>query len=160
MRLRNLRHFVRSAQETFATQLRTPVIRSRARRRQGPLPAADFTALVELQGAGTAFLALSFTSAQAGALASRLLQGAAPELTTSLLSDCVCEIANMVAGLAVAHINRADPAVVFRFPRILAGAGLRVVAPGNRVQFEQPFEGELGPFSLFLSLGAEVPAHV
>lgn len=160
MRLRNLRYLARSAQETFATQLRTPVVRVRARRRQGPLPSADFTALVELHGSGTAFVALSFTSAQAQVLAGRLLQGETKDLGTSLLSDCVCEIANMVAGLAVANINRADPSVVFRFPRILAGAGLRVVAQGNPMQFEQPFQSDVGPFSLFLSLGAEVPAHV
>jgi len=104
-----------------------------------------------LTNASPGFLVLGFPQRTATALAGRVLTGATAEVDQKLISDCMGEIANVVAGQAKAMLAETPYRFVFALPPIVVHAKDFRLPPGLDCLMVA-FTCDQGQFVLQLSL--------
>jgi CheY-specific phosphatase CheX len=95
---------------------------------------------------GQGMLVLSFPAKTADELTRRILAGTAAQLSPDLIRDCMCEVANVVAGQAKALLVGSPSHFVLSTP-VIATAG-----PAERTgSCKVRFASDAGPFDVCLS---------
>jgi chemotaxis protein CheX len=109
----------------------------------------DLVAVVGLMSTTEEFLVLSFPEPTAAAIAGRILAGSTEAVDANLTSDCLGEVANVVAGQAKALLAETPYHFAFSMPRVV---GHEFQPPAGLVCLTVTFRSDLGDFTMHLFL--------
>jgi len=149
MKVEYINPFIESVVEVFSTMLDTDAVRGDVGvSRAAASNPRDIMALIGLSGDARGTVALSFPTATAVAVVSKLL-----DINTKTVDDTVCdaiaEIVNMVAGSAKAKLTGdAGLPLDLSLPTVVRGRNFEVEYPTKSIWLEVTFESGLGPFNL------------
>lgn len=110
----------------------------------------DIAALIGLSGKARGMVALCFPTKTALAVMGRLF-GEETKVVDQTVIDGISEFVNMVAGSAKAKFNT-DPPIDIGLPMVVRGSNYRLEPPSRAVWLAVPFNSELGPFILEVSV--------
>ncbi|HEY9765259.1 MAG TPA: chemotaxis protein CheX [Chroococcales cyanobacterium] len=110
----------------------------------------DISALIGLSGKARGMVALCFPTNTALSVITRLFGEETNSIDQTVI-DGISEFVNMVAGSAKAKFNT-DPPIDIGLPMVVRGSNYRLEPPSRAVWLSVPFESELGPFVLEVSV--------
>jgi len=152
MQVEYINPFIESVCAVFSTMLRSEVKRGDVGVTGNARGPREMTALIGLSGedvCGT--VALSLPTNTALAMVNRLL-GADTRVIDETVSDGVAEVVNMIAGGAKSKLSGDGTPIALSLPTVIRGNGHAVDYPSGAKWIEIPFAGDLGSFSLRVTL--------
>lgn len=109
-------------------------------------------ALIGLTGSITGTVAISFPLNTALAIVNRMLGSALGQADGTVI-DGVAEFVNIVAGSAKKRLTDEDaPPVTLTLPTVVSGSDYSVFNPAKSTWIEVPFESDLGPFTMRVTM--------
>lgn len=147
--------FIESVYETLSTMLKSGAERGKIALSQNKPDVRSIVAVIGMSGSVKGSVALHLPTATAVAAVNRLLDTNL-RVVDDLVLDGVAELVNIIAGGAKAKLSLEDmSAVNLSIPTVIRGRDYRVNYPENATWLEVPFESDIGPFSLRVSIVQE-----
>jgi chemotaxis protein CheX len=115
-------------------------------------PWGDVSAMVSIKSASDGLVVLSFPERTAAAIAERVLADVKAVINESLVQDCVCEIANVIAGQAKTLLAGTPHQFAYSLPRVVSGDLSQSRPETGRGCLVAAFRSDLGEFTLRLAL--------
>ncbi len=153
--------FIEAATNVYETMLETNVSRGECRiTRTREFSPIELTAIIGLSGRVRGTVALAFSSAVAVACVNRML-GSEIKYVDSTVVDGIAELVNMIAGNAKAKLTGEEaPPLTLTMPAVVRGRDYVIDHPADTVWLTVPFDSELGPFLLRVTLAGNAhPSH-
>ncbi len=148
MKVENINPFIEAVYELFQTMLEGEVSRGEIGVCAGGNNPRDIMALIGMSGPTRGTVALSFPTATALAMVSKLL-GTHVTIIDETVSDGIAELVNIVAGSAKAKLVKDDEKPMdLSLPTVVRGNNYSIDYPSQAVWLEVPFSSSLGEFSL------------
>lgn len=148
MKVEYINPFIESVYELFSKMLSAKAVRGEVGLSRGNGNPRDIMALIGLSGQARGTVALTFPTATALAMASRLI-GMDIHVVDETVSDAVAELVNIVAGAAKAKLNGSGGTPIdLSLPTVVRGNSYSIDYPSTAVWLEVPFTSDLGVFSL------------
>ncbi|GMW01767.1 MAG: hypothetical protein AMXMBFR84_29040 [Candidatus Hydrogenedentota bacterium] len=155
MDVRYINPFLFAVHSVFSTIIQVDPKRRGVAVASTPPDPENLVALIGLSGAAKGTVALQLPVSTALAIVNKWLCMEITEVD-STICDGVAEFVNMIAGQAKATISEGDmEPISLGLPSVVHGASFKVDYPGKTTWLEIPFECELGPFSLRVTLAME-----
>jgi chemotaxis protein CheX len=141
--------FITSTIETFTRMLGCQLTIGTAAVETNERSAYEIAGVIGLSGDAEGVLALSFSSAVALKVISRLI-GADCQDVNMLVADGICELANIIAGNAKQYLNGTE--LLLGLPYVISGKGARIVCTKSVPVIIVPISSDVGEFGLELAL--------
>lgn len=148
--------FIEAATNVYETMLETNVTRGECRvTRTRDFSPIELTAIIGISGRVRGTVALAFSSAVAVASVNRML-GSEIKYVDSTVVDGIAELVNMIAGNAKAKVTGDEtPPLTLTMPAVVRGRDYVIDHPTDTVWLTVPFDSELGPFHLRVTLAGD-----
>lgn len=148
MKVEYINPFIESVYDLFQTMLSAKVKRGEIGVTGTGGNPRDIMALIGLSGPARGTVALSFPTATALRMVSKILD-METHVVDDTVSDGIAEIVNIVAGSAKAKLTKdGGTPIDLSLPTVVRGNSYSVDYPSQSVWLEVPFESDLGSFSL------------
>jgi len=153
MKVEYINPFVESVYDLFTTMLGCEAKRGDiSMTRKNDPPSQSVVAIIGLSGSVCGCVTMVFPARTAIHVAHRLLGCQIDELNQDVM-DAVSEMINIVAGGAKAKLNGdQDKPANLSLPTVIQGADYKIQHPSWSVWLDIPFESQLGPFNLCVSI--------
>ena len=112
----------------------------------------DITGIIYLTGKTERLLAVTFPEKAAKEISSKLLAEATQNPTTEMISDCVGEIVNVIAGQVKGRFVHTDYEFDISTPTLITGSNHEIRHRSDLPCYVMSFHGDLGHFSLQLCI--------
>lgn len=155
MKVEYINPFIESVYEVFSTMLCAQVSRGTVAISRGAEGTKEIVALIGFSGPARGMLTLSFPVKTALGIVNRLLD-ADYRTVDETVSDAIAEMVNIVGGSAKARINTGNESPIdLSLPGVVRGDNFSVDNPLKTVWLEVPFQSDLGPFTMRVTLKAD-----
>lgn len=142
-----------ATREVFDVMLKTPLQSHASGGASAGAANAELIAMVGLSGQLAGVVSVHCTAAGAREIASKMLQGAAPEgEEEDTARDAVGEVCNMVAGHFKTKLGGAGVDCRLSVPTIVAGGSCMMTHEGQGIHVEVPFQFAGSPLRIVLDL--------
>jgi chemotaxis protein CheX len=156
--VRYVNPFIESVQQLFTTMLGCEAERGTIGVAHAAGDKSHLVALIHLTGPVTGTLAISFPTATAVKLASRLLDTPIKVMDKNVV-DTVSEMVNIVGGGAKAKLTtEGDQIIDLSLPTVVRGGNFPEGHPKDAVWLEVPFKSDAGAFTLRVTFENDKPA--
>jgi len=153
MNVKYINPFIQSVSELFDSMFRSDVRRGNLSMSAIDATAADLVALIGITGAVQGNVAVAMPAGTATGMVGKLLGMEILEID-AVTTDGVAEVVNMIAGGAKSKLSsEANSAPLqLTLPTVLRGSDFAVSFPSQSLWLDIPFESDLGPFNLRVTL--------
>lgn len=150
MKVEYINAFIQSVHDLFSTMLEAKVTRGNVGIAQSTAGLRDIVALIGLSGPACGMVAMAFPTTTALRIVNKLL-GIDLRVIDDTVSDAIAEVVNIVAGGAKAKLDQTPP-IALGLPSVVRGNSFCVDYPTKSTWLEVPFETDLGPFVMRVTL--------
>ena len=154
MDVRYINPFIESVYELFNTMLSSTAERGQVGVGDGKSKPREITALIGMSGRIRGMVALAFPVPTALKIAGKLM-GTETRVVDETVTDSVAECVNIVSGAAKAKLNHDETPIDLSLPTVVRGQSYNVEYPSNTLWLDVPFQSDLGPFHLRVTLAGD-----
>ncbi len=150
MDVRYVNPFIAAVKHVFKTMMEADVFVGRPCLKDGDAASSHVSAIIGFSGKAAGSVAMCFSKQTAVRVASKLAGTELSILDTTELVDALGELTNIVAGQAKAKLPNVNVAI--SLPRVIVGAGHRLMESATSPVLLLPCDSSLGRFSVEVTM--------
>ena len=155
MRAEYFNPFISATTEVFRTMLTCELNRGRLGLKQNRSPLFEVSGMIGISGSLHGMVVVSL-GRETAISATEILLGTRPDGLNADVTDCVGEIANMIAGAAKTRLQESDLSI--SLPTVVCGKNHIVSFPSQSTPITLPFDSDLGPICVEIGLAPSLVA--
>jgi chemotaxis protein CheX len=149
IKVEHVNPFVTSTMDTFAKMIGVAAKPGKLLAKQSVQSDYDISGIIGISGGARGMVSLSFPRDTAIKATNKFI-GTSHAAFHADVKDAIGELANIVAGYAKKGLSEFNIAI--SLPSVIMGPGHQIMEPKDVFSIVVPFETELGPFHLTVSL--------